>query len=421
MPAKDPSALNATFAPRLRLGAYELLLELARGGVATAIVARKLGAAGFERLFVVKRVHRKLLANAEFSKMFRDEARLASSIRHANVASVIDVIETGDELCLVMEYFESLSLSALLAAAGSDRRPSPRVASRILSDALAGLHAAHEATDLRQNKLNIVHRDFSPQNIICDTDGVSRVIDFGIAKATSRLTTTKNGIVKGKVSYMAPEQVEGLVLDRRADLFAAGIVLHETLTGRPLFGGTDEFAIMRQIMRGEVPAPSTLVTGISPAHDDLVRKALARSPDGRFPTALAFQAALEESIPPASAREVGIWVQSAGGARLAARRKELLAMLRDDSPPEEQTTSLSDCPPPTLEFVEGAPTRQRSRALRYGVVGLGMGAVVGGVVLSRARPPTPATHPSAAGGPVDSRSIDARAPGADAGSGALDP
>ncbi|MGO8995310.1 MAG: serine/threonine protein kinase [Polyangiaceae bacterium] len=345
---------SATFSPRVRLGPYELLMELARGGVATAIVARKGGAAGFERLVVIKRVHRSLLGNSEFSKMIRDEARLASSIHHPNVASVIDVVESGAELCLVMEYFEALSFSALLAAAGADRRPTPRIVSRILSDALGGLHAAHEATDVRHEKLGIVHRDFTPQNLICDTEGVTRVIDFGIAKATSRLTKTKSGIVKGKVAYMAPEQIEALPVDRRTDVFAAGVMLHEALTGHSLFGAKDDFATMRQILAGRIPrlAPPEL--------DAVLQLALARAPGDRFPTALAFQAALEKALPPASAREASVWVQSVGGGILAGRRKELLDMLREDVAADARILE-SGRPSPALEFVD--PTGVTANAL----------------------------------------------------------
>ena len=351
--APEPGSLQSTFAPRVRLGGYELLLELARGGVATAIVARKVAAGGFERLVVVKRVHRAHLSNVEFSKMFRDEARIASSVRHANVASVVDVIETGPELCLVMDYFEALSLSALLGAAGPDKRPSARVVSRILSDTLAGLHAAHEATDLQQVKLGIVHRDISPQNIICDTGGVSRVIDFGIAKATSRLTQTKSGVVKGKVAYMAPEQIEALPVDARTDVFSAGIVLYEALTGQPLFAGNDEFETMRHILRGDVPPPSTVKPGISPALDAVVGQALERFPKRRFQNALAFQSALERAAPPASAREVSVWVQSVGGSTLSGRRKELLEMLRQPAS-EPARDALGDAGVPTLVFVDAS-------------------------------------------------------------------
>jgi eukaryotic-like serine/threonine-protein kinase len=316
-----------TFAPRERLGPYELLMELARGGVATAIVARKVGAPGFERLVVVKRVHRKLLANADFGAMFRDEARLASAIVHPNVASVIDVVEAGTELCLVMEYFEALSLAELSVAAGAGRRVSPRVAVRILVDTLRGLDAAHDATDERGQPLGIVHRDVSPHNVISDIEGVSRVIDFGIAKAESRLTKTRNGIVKGKLAYMAPEQIDAQVVDRRSDVFAAGVLLHELLTGRPLFAHEDEFEIIRRVLAGDVPPPSRISTDLPPALDAVVGQALARSPDARFASARAFEAALVQAIAPASARDVAAWVSSVGGATLGRRRTEILALL----------------------------------------------------------------------------------------------
>src|SRR5215472_3957685 len=156
--------MNATFAPHLRLGSYELLVQLASGGMATVSIALHHGAGGFERLVVVKRVHRNLLANRDFSNMFRDEARLASSIKHPNVVPVVDVFEAEGELMLVMEYFESQPFSSLLEAsrAAGTRLPPP-VVSRIVADMLAGLHAAHEAVDIRRRPLGIIHRDVSPQ------------------------------------------------------------------------------------------------------------------------------------------------------------------------------------------------------------------------------------------------------------------
>jgi tRNA A-37 threonylcarbamoyl transferase component Bud32 len=323
--------MNATFAPRFRLGPYELLLSFASGGMASVILARQHGAGGFERLVVVKRVHRRHLDNKDFTHMFRDEARLASSIRHSNVASVVDVIENEGELCLVMEYFESLSLSALVEAANrAERRLSPAVASRILSDTLVGLHAAHEAVDIRRNRLGIVHRDVSPQNIIVDVGGVSRVIDFGIAKAETRITTTKSGFVKGKLGYMSPEQIEAVPVDRRSDLFSVGIVLHETLTGKRLFSGDDEFETMRRVLRGEITDASKDAPGVSPELDAVIRKALARSPADRFQTGIAFQEALERAVPPAPAHEVGALVAELGKETLDQRHAELLAMLGEE-------------------------------------------------------------------------------------------
>jgi serine/threonine protein kinase len=323
--------MNATFVPRFRLGPYELLLHLASGGMASVILARQHGAAGFERLVVIKRVHRRHLDNADFRHMFRDEARLASSIRHSNVVSVIDVIENEGELSLVMEYFESLSLGSLVVSANERQvRLSPRAASRIVSDTLFGLHAAHEAVDMRRNKLGIVHRDMSPQNVIVDVGGVSRVIDFGIAKAETRITHTKSGFVKGKLGYMSPEQIEALPLDRRSDLFSTAIVLRELLTGKQLFSGDDEFETMRRVLQGDVADVSTEVDGIPPELDAVLRKALARSPEGRFQTALLFQEALERAVPPVPAHEVGSLVSELGKEVLDARHDQLLSLLGED-------------------------------------------------------------------------------------------
>ncbi len=323
--------MNVTFAPHLRLGSYELLVELAAGGMATVSVALQHGAAGFERLVVVKRVHRHLLKNVDFFNMFRDEARLASSIKHPNVVPVVDVVESAGELMLVMEYFESQPLSAMLenGLAANVRLPPP-VVSRIVSDLLAGLHAAHEAVDIRQGKLGIIHRDVSPQNVIVDVDGVSRIIDFGIAKAASRLTRTKSGFVKGKVGYMSPEQIEALPIDRRTDLFAAGVVLHESLTGNRLYTGEDEFETMRRVLRGEVPDASKVATGLSRDVDLLLRKALAAKARDRFQTGLEFQAALEHVLPPAPRADVATQLMALCAPALQERRSKLQAVLGEE-------------------------------------------------------------------------------------------
>jgi hypothetical protein len=317
----------------LRLGNYEPLLELASGGMATVYVARQIGAAGFERIVVVKRVHRHLLGHRDFYDMFRDEARVASMVRHPNVVPVIDVVEIGEgeadkELFLVMEYVESSALATLRKAAHemSHRIPVPIVA-RILYDALAGLHAAHTALDIQGRPLGVVHRDVSPQNIIVGVDGSSRLIDFGVAKASHRLTETRSGSVKGKYSYMAPEQARGQEVDRRTDVFAAGIVLHECLTDRRLFRGENELDTVRRIMEAEIPPPSSIQPAIPAALDDVVLKALARPPEERFQTAIEMAEALEAAVSLASHREVAAYLERACGSRLAERRDALREML----------------------------------------------------------------------------------------------
>jgi serine/threonine protein kinase len=297
---------TGTGATSLRLGNYEPLLELASGGMATVFVARHVGAKGFERLVVLKRVHPHLLGNREFTDMFTDEARIASLIHHPNVVPVIDVVESERELLLVMEYVESAALSTLISNTKNVGIPT-RIVARIIADALAGLHAAHQALDMRGEPMELVHRDVSPQNIIVGKDGTTRLIDFGIAHAADRLTQTKTGSLKGKLAYMAPEQASGLPSDRRVDIFACGVTLHEALVGKRLFRGENELDTMRRIMEAPIPAPSSVLPSISVELDAVVLRALERNPRTRYQTAAEFLDALEGAITPASARAVSAY------------------------------------------------------------------------------------------------------------------
>ncbi len=307
-----------------RIGSYEPLMRLASGGMASLYIARHAGAGGFERLVVIKRVHQHLLHNRDFCDMFLDEARISALIRHSNVVPVIDIVQANRELFLVLEYVESLSLAQLLAAAkAAGELLSPPVASRIMSDALAGLHAAHEAPDMRGVSMHVVHRDVSPHNILVDTHGMSSIIDFGIAKAASCVTTTGSGQFKGKVRYMAPEQVKQQPLDRRADVFSAGVVLYEALTGRTLFPGDNEGDTVLSVLVTEIPNPSSIARGVSKELDAVVREALDRRRDQRFATAARFREALEEACPPAATDEVAALVARLGDEVLLRRREEL--------------------------------------------------------------------------------------------------
>jgi serine/threonine-protein kinase len=322
-----PTSTSTPTSP-LRLGNYEPLLELASGGMAVVYAARQLGAAGFERLVVVKRVHRHLLGNRDFFNMFRDEARVAALIHHPNVVAVSDVVEAEGELLLVMEYVEGSSLSTLRGAAREANLKFPiPVAMRIAADTLAGLQAAHDAVDMRGNKLDLVHRDVSPQNILVGVDGSSRVIDFGIAKARHRLTETKSGSLKGKYSYMAPEQTRGMPVDRRTDIFAWGVVLHEMLTGERLFRGENEFDTMRRIWEMPIPNLSEVNPAVPPALDAVVQRALARNVNERFSSANEVLDALEKSGAIGSPRDVAAFVDRANGERLRERKRALHGML----------------------------------------------------------------------------------------------
>jgi serine/threonine protein kinase len=310
-----------------RIGNYEPLIELASGGMATLYLARHVSASGLERLVVMKRVHQHLLRDEEFRDMFLDEARISWLIRHPNVVQVLDVPEVKGELFLVLEYVESLSLTSLIAGANeAGERLPPRVVSRILSDTLAALHAAHETVDPCGRPLRIVHRDVTPHNIIVGTDGVSRLIDFGIAKAATHLALTNSGVLRGTFRYMSPEQLTQQPLDRRADVFAAGVVLYEALTGRGLFRAADEGDMVLTVLVSEIPAPSSEAPELRRL-DPVVYQALAREKEQRFQTAQQFQHVLEESCLPAPVQQVAAIVSRFGGAVFAQRKRDLQTAL----------------------------------------------------------------------------------------------
>jgi serine/threonine-protein kinase len=309
--------------------------------MATVYVARQIGAAGFERLVVVKRVHPHLLSNREFYDMFRDEARVAAMLHHPNVVPVTDVVEADGELFLVMEYIDSVALSTLeKAAADLGQRLPPAAAVRVMIDALSGLHAAHEAHDMRGNRLEIVHRDVSPQNIVVGIDGTSRIIDFGVAKARHRLTETKSGSLKGKYGYMSPEQAKALPVDRRADLFSAGIVLWESLTGTRLFRGENEFDTIRRIAEAPIPPPSSVNATLPRELDAVVLKALTRDRTQRYQTAPELIEALEGALFPAPTRDVASIVKAYCGERIEGRRATLHGMLEGHIAPLSRSKIL---------------------------------------------------------------------------------
>jgi eukaryotic-like serine/threonine-protein kinase len=200
------------------------------------------------------------------------------------------------------------------------------IASSIVTGALAGLHAAHEAKSEQGEPLQIVHRDVSPQNILVGADGVTRVLDFGVAKAAWRAQTTREGQVKGKISYMAPEQIMRETVDRRCDVYAAALVLWETLTSKRLFTGDNPGAIVASVLQTRVKAPSTLAPGVPSALDELVMRGLSHDPAARFATAAEMAEALERAVTPATPREVGLWVRSVAGSKLELRASHLSAI-----------------------------------------------------------------------------------------------
>jgi serine/threonine protein kinase len=280
--------------PGYRLGRYEILTRLASGGMAEVYVARAQGMAGFERLVAVKVLHANLAHEQEFIRMFLDEARLAARIRHLNVVATLDI--RGSDTAgyfLVMDYIEGDHLGALIqdAQRHQQRLPVP-VALRIVVDALSGLAAAHSLTDEQGKPLKLVHRDVSPHNIMVGLDGVARLTDFGVAKAEDRLTHTREGQVKGKLAYMAPEHASQGQADQRADLFSMGVVLWECLTGRRLFRADNAALTLHRILNEPVPLPSSVDPALAPL-DAVLAKALARPVEARFQTCDEFIDAVE--------------------------------------------------------------------------------------------------------------------------------
>ncbi len=315
-------AVTPAVTPVVTVGRYALHHEIASGGMAVVHIGRLLGPVGFARTVAIKRLHPHLARNPEFVAMFLDEARLAARIRHPNVVSTLDVVATEGELFVVMEYVPGDALARLLHAARERGEAVPLpVAASVMVDVLHGLHAAHEASDERGQPLGLVHRDVSPHNVLVGTDGAAHLIDFGIAKAAGRAQVTREGQLKGKLAYMAPEQLKGGAarVDRRADVFGASVVFWEMLTGKRLFEGEDEGEIYGKVLRADVVKPSKVAGGDRDRTDAIVLRGLARNPDKRFPTARAMALAIEQELPLAPASQVGQWVERLGGETLAER------------------------------------------------------------------------------------------------------
>jgi serine/threonine-protein kinase len=307
---------------------YVLYGEIASGGMASVHLGRLMGPVGFSRTVAIKRLHPSYARDPEFVSMFLDEARLAARIRHPNVVPTLDVVATHGELFLVMEYVQGESVASLVKAVQRTQTRVPtRIALSILAGTLQGLHAAHEARDEQGMSLGLVHRDVSPQNIIVGVDGMARVFDFGVAKAAGRAQNTREGVLKGKLAYMAPEQINLLPIDRAADVYAASIVLWELLTGARLFRADSEGELLALRLARQVQPPSSVVPDLPAELDAVVMRGLAKEREGRFPTAREMALALDR-VGTASLGEVAEWLESVAGSTLAKRADQVSAVER---------------------------------------------------------------------------------------------
>jgi eukaryotic-like serine/threonine-protein kinase len=273
-----------------------MLCPIAEGGMASVWVARLRGKRGFEKLVAIKTILPKFAQDPRFERMFLDEAGLAARIEHANVAQVLDLGEEHDVLYLAMELVDGDSLSKLLRVVQKQDLTIPTgIVLRVLADTCGGLHAAHEVRGKDGEMLNVVHRDVSPQNILVTTNGIAKLIDFGIAKARDRVSEdTNDGMLKGKIHYMAPEQALGRPVDRRADIWAVGAILYFLLAGKPAFEGENHLATLHLLSAGRPPLP--LPPSVPEAVSAIVGRALTHDPEKRYATAAEMQAAIETAM-----------------------------------------------------------------------------------------------------------------------------
>jgi serine/threonine protein kinase len=306
------------------VGRYLLYGEIASGGMATVHFGRLQGAAGFARSVAIKRLHPQYAKDPDFVGMFVDEARLAARIAHPNVVPTLDIVSQGDELLLVMEYVRGSALSRLLRTlTQKGERMPPRIAAAIAAGVLRGLHAAHEAKNEVGEALEIVHRDVSPQNVLVGADGIPRVLDFGVAKAAGRVQTTREGQLKGKLAYMAPEQITTGSVTRKTDVYAAAVVFWEMLTGRRLFRADNEAKLLSMVLDGEVQPPSKLVEGLPEGFDRVIQRGIDRDPAKRYATAREMALEVEAVIGIAPAADVGEWVETVAAEELRERANRI--------------------------------------------------------------------------------------------------
>ncbi|WP_043431331.1 serine/threonine protein kinase [Cystobacter fuscus] len=411
------------------LGKYHLLRKIASGGMGQVFLARE-HSGGIERLVVIKRVLPHLAEDEEFLAMFQEEAHLVAGLRHPNLITLLEWAQVEGRYCLAMEYVQGEDVRRLDRFARARGTPVPvGLALRIVAEASAGLHYAHQARDAEGRLLHLVHRDVSPQNILVGFDGGVKVIDFGVAKAAGSTSTTATGVLKGKYPYMSPEQADGRPVDGRSDLFALGVVLWELLTGHRLFKGESDLMTLRLVRDCQVPPPSLLNPALPAGLDALVLRALGPTPEARFPDCGAFRLAIEDFIVQnrlsASSAHLSAWLRELYAERIANEANPAsLDQLTEDSDLDARSNtsrSGSDARSLSLTIAPLTPTTHTGesgkrvyvtrtvspeaprRRVRWGwaAMGLGVSLLVGGaaVILLRQEKPAPVPPPITASAP----------------------
>jgi serine/threonine protein kinase len=375
------------------VGGYDIVAKLRAGGMATLFLGTKRGAAGFARHVAIKVVHEHLAQDPDFVRMFVDEALLQARIQNPHVVHVEELGESSGAHFMVMEYVHGCALAQLLLALGKRRRrPQIDLAVSIALQTLAGLHAAHELRGEGGQPLGVVHRDVSPQNVLLSRDGQVKLIDFGVAKAASSSQQTQGAMLKGKLRYMPPEQAFGRPVDRRADVYALGIVLWEMLTMRRLFGGKDELELLEMVRSPQIDPPSAWSPDVGPALDRVVLKALAKDPAERFATAQEMRRALTEAVPSAALVEpsaLAELIEAAVGEELEKERRTLPSAVGAQVGPATDALRL-----PSEEVLLTLTVSAAGLESKSGAGSLpGDGRASGSGALAAAGSPTPAPAP----------------------------
>ena len=308
-------------------GKYYLIRKLAEGGMAEIFLAKQIGAEGFERNVVIKRMLSNLSSLPDFVGMFLDEARLAARLNHQNIVQINDLGLADDFYYICMEYLPGEDFSTVLRVASSKREYVPlHLCLRIVADAAHGLHFAHEFTDETGRPLNVVHRDISPANVYVTYQGQVKLLDFGIAKAESRITNTTSGVVKGKYIYMAPEQARSGTVDRRADVYALGVSLYESVTNVRPFARENDLAILNAVLKGDFQPPRKLRPDLPVEIEAIILKAMDTHLETRYQNAGQFAADIEKFLLGSTSISGGVHVGNyirliAGDARVAWRTR----------------------------------------------------------------------------------------------------
>ncbi len=322
-----------------QLGRYELLIELGHGGMAELFLARLRGAGGFAKLVAIKRILPHLARDEQFTSMFLEEGRIAAALSHPNICQVFELDDANGELFLAMEYLDGVPWAGMLTALPLEHGGPPlSITAGVLVQAAEGLHYAHALRDVTGSPTPVVHRDVSPQNLFVTVDGVCKVLDFGVAKMMTDGPRTKSGVVKGKLPYMAPEQIRGEPVDARTDVFSLGVCLWEALAGERLYDRATDFLIWKAVTEEDAPAITTRWPGCPPAVAEVVRRALAREPADRIPTARAFADQLRAAVPAlATTAQIGDALRASCGDRLAARQELVASAIKTRSlPPRDE-------------------------------------------------------------------------------------